>query len=128
MRLKLSSTLTMGVALHVFRNCYHSQIVRFFLRDVGFVVNCSKSIWVPVKSLIWLGIHWNLAMERFRISPKRPHRFLALPDQLLRLALYVTARDFALIAGHISSISPVIGNITPIKTRQVYKIIDSESS
>ena len=96
-----------------------SQTVRYSLRDAGFVVNTTQSIWAPVHSLIWLGLEWDLALGQFRIALKRINRFLAVVDQVLCSAPYVTARECAVITGHISSMSPVVGNLARLKTRQL---------
>ena len=105
-----------------------SQTVRYSLRDAGFVVNSTKSIWAPVQSLIWLGLEWDLALGQFRIALKRINRFLAVVDHFLCSAPYVTARERAVITGHISSMSPVVGNLARLKTRQLYKVIAAQSS
>ena len=46
----------------------HSDIVRCSLRDVGFIINSTKSMWTPVQSLIWLGFHWDLTLGCFHSS------------------------------------------------------------
>ena len=52
----------------------------------------------------------------------------ALIDKFLLSAPYVTARDCAAIAGHVMSMSPVLGNLTRLKTRFLYKVIESRRS
>ena len=106
----------------------HSQIVRFSLRDAGFADNSSKSVWEPVQLLIWLGLDWNLMAGCFRIAPKCIDRFLQIIDEFLRSAPYVTTRDCAVVAGHVVSMSPIIGNLSRLKTRHLYKVIESRSS
>ena len=51
-----------------------------------------------------------------------------LIDKFLLSAPYVTARDWAVIAGHVMSMSPVMGNLTGLKTRFLYKVIESRRS
>ena len=106
----------------------HSQIVRFSLRDAGFAVNSSKSVWEPVQLLTWLGLEWNLVLGCFCIAPKRIDSFLQIIDQFLRSAPYVTAQDCAVIAGHVVSMSPVLGNLSRLKPRHLYKVIESRRS
>ena len=44
------------------------------------------------------------------------------------IAELVTARDCAVMAGHVMSMSPVLGNLTRLKTRFLYKVIESRRS
>ena len=105
----------------------HSDIVRCSLRDAGFIINSTKSIWTPVQSLIWLGLHWDFILGCFHITPQRIDSFLAVVEKFLSSAPYVTARDCAVIAGHVSSMSPVIGNLTRLKTRSLHTVIEEKS-
>ena len=59
------------------------------------------------------------------ITDRRVSNFIALIDKFLQSAPYVTARDCASIAGHVMSMSQVLGNLTLLKTRFLYKVIDS---
>jgi len=106
----------------------HAQFVRYSLRDAGFVVNSSKSGWEPVHSLIWLGLEWNLNSGCFSITRSRIDKFLQIVDRFLTSAPYVTARDCATVAGHIMSMSPVIGHLIRLKTRYLYKVIEARCS
>ena len=42
--------------------------------------------------------------------------------------MHVTARDCASIAGHVMSMSSVLGNLTRLKTRFLYKVIEYRPS
>jgi len=106
----------------------HSTFVRSTLRNAGFVVNNTKSQWEPVQSLVWLGLNWDLVSGTFYITNNRIVKFLEIIDQFLGSAPYVTARDCATITGHILSMSSVIGNLTRLKTRYIYKVIESRYS
>ena len=53
---------------------------------------------------------------------------IALVDKFRQSAPYVTARDCASIAGHVMSMSPVLGNLTRLNTRFLYKVIESRPS
>ena len=53
---------------------------------------------------------------------------IAFIDKFLQLAPYVTAQDCASITGHIMSMSSVLGNLAWLKTRFLYKVIDSRST
>ena len=78
--------------------------------------------------LVWLGLNWDLVIGTISIIDRRICKFIALIDKFLLSAPYVTARDCAVIAGHVMSMSPVLGNLTRLKTRFLYKVIESRRS
>ena len=78
--------------------------------------------------LVWLGLNWYLVIGTISIIDRRICKFIALNDKFLLSAPYVTARDCAVIAGHVMSMSPVLGNLTRLKTRFLYKFIESRCS
>lgn len=57
-------------------------------------------------------LNWNLVSGSISITDRRISNFIALLDKFLQSALYVTARECASIAGHIVSMSPVLGSLT----------------
>lgn len=103
----------------------HSLFVHTSLSNAGFVPNSTKSLWEPT---LWLGLNWDLVSGSISITDKRISNFIALINKFLQSAPYVTARDCASIAGHIMSMSPVLGNLTRLKTPFLYKVIDSRST
>ena len=106
----------------------HSLFVQSSLSNAGFVVNSTKSLLEPAQLLVWLGLNWNLVSVSIFITDRRISNFIALIDKFLLSAPYVTARECASIAGHMMSMSPVLGSLTRIKTRFLYKVIDSVST
>ena len=106
----------------------HSLFVQSCLSNAGFVNNSTKSLWDPTQCLVWLGLNWDLVSGSISISDRRISNFIALVDKFLQSAPYVTARDCASIAGHVMSMSPVLGNLTRLKTRFLYKVIESRPS
>ena len=62
-----------------------------------------------------LGLNWDLVTGTISITDRRICKFIALIDKFLLSAPYVTARDCAVIAGHVMSMSPVLGNLTRLK-------------
>ena len=106
----------------------HSSFVQTSLSNAGFMANSSKSLWEPTQSLVWLGLHWDLVSGTFSITDRRISNFIALIDKCLQLAPYFTARDCASIAGHVMSMSPVLGTLTRLKTHFLYKVIYSRPS
>ena len=106
----------------------HSLFVQTSLSNAGFVANSTKSLWEPTQLLVWLGLNWNLVSGSISITDRRISNFIALLDKFLQSAPYVTAQECASIAGHIMSMSPVLGSLTRLKTRFLYKVIDSRST
>ena len=106
----------------------HSLFVQTSLSNAGFVANFTKSLWEPTQLLVWLGLNWDLVSGSISISDRRISNFIAFIDKFLQSAPYVTARDCASITGHIMSMSPVLGNLTRLRTRFLYKVIDSRST
>ena len=106
----------------------HSLFVQTSLGNAGFVANSTKSLWEPTQLLVWLGLNWDLVSGSISITDRRISNFIAFIDKFLQSAPYVTARDCASITGHIMSMSPVLGNLTRLKTRFLYKVIDSRST
>ena len=106
----------------------HSLFVQSSLSNAGLVANSTKSLWDPTQALVWLGLNWDLVSGSISISDRRISNFIALVDKFLHSAPYVTARDCASMAGHVMSMSPVLGNLTRLKTRFLYKVIESRPS
>ena len=106
----------------------NSLFVQSSLSSAGFVANSAKSLWNPTQMLVWLGLNWDLVIGTISITDIRICKFVALIDKFLLSAPYVTARDCAVIAGHVMSMSPVLGNLTRLKTRFLYKAIESRRS
>ena len=109
---------------------YPSYLEYFRERDsAGFVASSAKSLWNPTQVLVWLGLNWDLVTGTISITDRRISKFIALIDKFLLSAPYVTARDCAVIAGHVMSMSPVLGNLmTRLKTSFLYKVIKSRRS
>ena len=106
----------------------HSLFVQTSLGNAGFLANFTKSLWEPTQLLVWLGLNWDLVSGSISISDRRISNFIAFIDKFFQSAPYVTARDCASITGHIMSMSPVLGNLTRLRTRFLYKVVDSRST
>ena len=96
----------------------NSLFVQSSLSSAGFVANSAKSLWNPTQELVWLGLNWDLVTGTISITDRRISKFIALIDKFLLSAPYVTARDCAVIADHVMSMSPVLVNLTRLKTRR----------
>ena len=106
----------------------YSLFVQTSLSYTGFVANSTKSLWEPTQLFVWLGLNWNLVSGSISITDRRISNFIALTDKFLQSAPYVTARDCVSIVGHVMSMSPVLGNLTRLKARFLYKVVDSRST
>ena len=86
-----------------------------------------KQIGLPLRGLPILLIT-RMITERIGLHSVLLPLLIALIDKFLLTAPYVTARDCAVIAGHVMSMSPVLGNLTRLKTRFLHKVIESRRS
>ena len=77
----------------------------------------------PHSDACLVGLNWDLVTGTISITDRRISKFIALIDKFLVSAPYVTDRDCAVIAGHVMAMSPVLGNLTRLKTRFLYKVI-----
>ena len=70
-------------------------------------------------------LNWHLVIGTISITDRRICKCIALIDKFRLSAPYVKARRCAVIAGHVMSMSPVSGYLTRLKTRFLYKVIES---
>ena len=104
---------------------WKSDFVRESLLRSGFVANIPKSVWDPVQSLVWLGFQIDLVDFSLRVTDRRAGELLALIDGILLGMPYTTARRLSSLAGTIISTNLVLGDITRLKTRHLYRVIES---
>ena len=103
------------------------QKIKSDLKRAGFLVNHEKSVWVPTQCLEWLGLLWNTKNGTMQIPERR--LISARHSQCgIMNSNKTTARLLAQLTGKVISMSPVLGNVTPIMTRHLYKVIDIRSS
>ena len=110
-------------------NCkWVSDKVRSDLKLARFVINSEKSIWDPCFELEWLGYHWNSEKGIITI----PERKILIIKELIQDALskkqQIPVRSIAKITGKLISLYFVLGNITPIMSRNLYSAIESETT
>ena len=112
-----------------FEHCLReSQIVRSDLIRAGFVINEGKSHFQPVQIRCWLGLIWNCELGVLQIPPERFIKLENLITDIYDSLFGVTARKLARLAGIIISLSPAIGNISRLMTRQIYRAINQCSN
>ena len=101
-----------------------SNFVKTTLINSGFVPNVTKSIWIPCKRIIWLGIEIDTNNNILSIASSRITSILN-KIEFLTNKIYISARELCELAGKIISTKFIIGSITHLKTRNIYKIIES---
>ncbi|CAC5368319.1 unnamed protein product [Mytilus coruscus] len=114
--------------LDILENGYFIPFISTPPRTAGFVVNIAKSTWTSCQELIWLGLKWNSKDYSIQITEDRIKDLISNIEKVSNKLPGVTARNLARIAGRIISMSPVLGNVTRIITRQLYKLIESRST
>ncbi|VDI19346.1 Hypothetical predicted protein [Mytilus galloprovincialis] len=105
-----------------------SNFVLKSLTEAGFVINTEKSVWKPCQELIWLGIIWNSKEHYIHIPDKRVYDLTLSIDHVVNSLPSISARNLARITGRIVSMSPVLGNVTRLMTRNIYRLIESRVS
>lgn len=104
-----------------------SLAVKSLLVECGFIINIEKSLWSPTKVLIWLGIVIDLNKNSYHVSSKRIQSLLDQCEKILSCQ-YTTARSLSRLAGKVVSTKFVFSDIVRLKTRFLYKLIDSQYS
>lgn len=110
-----------------------SHFIRESIQEFGFLLANEKCEWLPKLQITWLGYFICMTLGKFFITEDRIKRLevsarsllFQLANQKLRI---VPARFAASVAGLIISMQMVIGKIVRLKTRELYKCIDSRLS
>ena len=106
----------------------HSDLVRKSLRRSGFVANSTKSTWEPCLELEWLGIIVNTNEGFSKLRFRRLESLDNALDSFFSTFPSISARRLSRISGTIISLSPVIGHISQIMTRNVVRVIAQQVS
>ncbi|VDI13202.1 Hypothetical predicted protein [Mytilus galloprovincialis] len=105
-----------------------SVFVSQTLSNAGFVVNIEKSIWKPCQELVWLGLIWNSLNHSIQVPSQRLVDLITCINRVMDSLPFVSARILAGVTGRVISMSPVIGNVTRLMTRNLYRLIESRVS
>ena len=106
----------------------NSNLVRESLEKSGFLANVTKSVWEPTQNITWLGVTVDLREGSLCISEKRVKSLLETVNKIIDVLPYVSARQLSRLTGKIMSTKFVLGNITQLKTRRLYRFIDGCST
>ena len=110
-----------------------SVFLRHTLLELGFLLSDEKCQWVPALTITWLGYFLNMVSAKFYITKDRIKRIqMALHSFLTQMQnqelSIVPAKFAASMVGQIISTQLVLGKIVRLKTRDLYKCIDSKLS
>ena len=101
-----------------------SEAIKEDFHRSGFVPNVQKSVWVPAKSIDWLGYEIDLKSGTFCV-PQR--RISSIKQEIKSTSTGITtARSLARIVGKIMSASSlVLGNVANVMTKYLHFCIES---
>ena len=92
-----------------------SEIVHKDLLAAGFLPNCAKSVWGPVKILDLLGFKWNMISGCLELGKNKIEDFKQEVSILLEMNS-VTARLLAKIAGKLISFTYSLGDVCRLRS------------
>ena len=105
-----------------------SDLVRYSLKDSGFIVNDQKSVWEVTQVTDWLGVLVDLKGGFFQISGQRESSILHYLDVVASHAPISSARRFSKLTGLLISTKFVLGDIVRLRSRSFYKVINNCTS
>ena len=113
--------------------CASSEFVRQSLIEFGFLISEEKCQWQPALQISWLGYFFCMKTGRFFVNAERVERIeMSIKGMIGQLQTQqyqiVPAKFAASVVGQIMSTQSVIGKIVRMKTRELYKCIDSRLS
>ena len=113
--------------------CASSEFVRQSLIEFGFLISEEKYQWQPALQVSWLGCFFCMKTGRFFVNAERVERIeMSIKGMIGQLQTQqyqiVPAKFAASVVGQIMSTQSVIGKIVILKTRELYKCIDSRLS
>ena len=103
-------------------------LVRESLARSGFIANVEKSHWDPSQELTWLGITVDLGAGTLKISQEREESIMSTLGFITHKLPFTSARKLANLTGKIMSTKLVLGDITQMKTRHLYRVIDARKA
>ena len=101
-----------------------SDFVRFSIVLSGFISNEEKSVWDPLQHAVWLGLEIDTKYFVLKIKEKRITKVLAKMSKMVNRSV-ATARQVSSIAGGLISQELVLGPISGLFTREMYRFVDA---
>ena len=105
----------------------NGKIVLQNLIDSDFLPNFEKSIFIPTKTLDWLGFTWNLEDGFIEVPKKKIYKIQTKIEKII-LEHCTTARNLASVLGKIISLIPAFGNICQLMTRHLCMCVCERNS
>ena len=84
--------------------------------------NDDKSVWEPCQSILWLGILWHSDSGAIEISERRVAKIVSTVCSIIDCEFVISARCLASLTGQIISTGPVVGSVSHIMTRHVFRV------
>ena len=109
------------------------KFIKGTLDDLGFLIAEDKCKWDPVLQAVWLGYFWNMVEGKLYVTDERVSRLEKSLQSLLSTVNackvnLVRVRFLACIVGQVICMQAVFGKIVQLKTRSLYKCIQSRAS
>lgn len=105
----------------------YSDHVRSDLEKAGVVCSSKKSHWSPSREVEWLGMIWNADSLTLKISERRIVKLKGFITVLLSRSR-ISIRQLASFVGQVISLSPVIGNLSRLRSRFSQILVAQSSS
>ncbi|CAG2235115.1 unnamed protein product [Mytilus edulis] len=102
----------------------HARRIKADLIASGFVPNKDKCVWLPSQHVEWLGFSWNLISCKLQIPQRKIDDILNLVAFILNSSYRVKVRQLAKICGKLIALTPAVGNVTQIMTRNIFSVIN----
>ena len=97
------------------------------LINSDFVQNVTKSVWILCQRIIWLGMEIDINNNISSITSSQITSIFH-KIEFLTNKMYIFARELSELAGKIISTKFIMENITQLKIRKFYKIIEGRPS
>ena len=101
--------------------------VKNSLQCAGFVINDSKSVWIPSHCVTWLGFSVDLLGGRVFVPQEKLEALVSLVRDSLTFNS-LRAKHIASIVGKIISMGIALGPVSRFMTRNLYALLDSRSA
>ena len=126
---KISVFLDDGACIDYTYECavQSSKMVQGLLNNTGLVINEEKSEWEPTQKMTWLGIELDTVKNTYRVTEERVSSLILSISKLLNNP-FTSARCLSRIAGNVVSMKFVLSNVIRLRTRSIYRCIESQLS
>ncbi|XP_072166403.1 uncharacterized protein [Diadema setosum] len=109
-----------------------SGSIKSELNELGFLLADEKCEWEPSSNATWLGLDWNFTLGVVHVTDRRIQKLKKSVESILtkvnRGNRLVLVRELASVAGQIISTQPAVGLVVQLKTREIFKCINSRAS